>query len=188
MLISMHLLEEEKKQNEIHTLVDHNGRSLTEHKEMELEILKFYKELVGTAAKNLLLVDIEVIRQGPQLQEESSRGLTIPATEQEVWKALKSIVDSKAPGLDGFNSKNFKHTWNIVKIDLMAAIKDFFENQHMYPAVNCALVTLIPKITDAKCMKDIHPIACCSTVYKIISKILTTRLSNVINEVIDVGQ
>jgi hypothetical protein len=42
------------------------------------------------------------------------------------------------------------------------------------------LVTLIPKSSDAKTMKDMRPIACCTTMYKIISKILTTCLSKVI--------
>lgn len=64
-----------------------------------------------------------------------------------------------------------------MKYDVIAAVKDFFENNRLYKAFNCTLVTLIPKTRDAKVMKDLRPISCCSTVYKIISKIMTKRLA-----------
>lgn len=55
----------------------------------------------------------------------------------------------------------------------------------MFDVVNCAIVTLIPKSAEEKKMGDMRLIACCSTVYKINSKILTIRLSKVINNVVD---
>jgi hypothetical protein len=54
----------------------------------------------------------------------------------------------------------------------------------MYRAVNCSLVTLIPKHNGAKEIKDYRPIACCSTLYKIISKILANRLSKVLGTIV----
>ncbi len=65
---------------------------------------------------------------------------------------------------------------------------EFFEEQKIYKAINCTLVTLIPKSAEAKTVKDMLPISCCSTILKIISKILTDRLSNVINLVVDDSQ
>lgn len=61
----------------------------------------------------------------------------------------------------------------------------FFKNERMYKAVNCTLVTLIPKLAGACTMQEMRPISCCTTLYKIISKILTNRLSQVINYVVD---
>ncbi|XP_058725840.1 uncharacterized protein LOC131597146 [Vicia villosa] len=120
-----------QKQNGIHILVDQNGSNLTEPKDMEVEVLRFYKDLVGTAATNLLHVDIEVLRQGTQLKDTSKRDLIPPITEQEVWKALRSIGSTKTPGLDGYNAKFFKQAWNIVKGDVLATIYDFFEHNHI---------------------------------------------------------
>lgn len=50
--------------------------------------------------------------------------------------------------------------------------------------VNCTSVTLVPKISNPCRIKDFRPIACCSVLYKIISKILTNRLQNVVGKVV----
>lgn len=65
--------------------------------------------------------------------------------------------------------------------DLLSAVQEFFVQNKLYKVVNCSLVTLISKRSGAKTMKDIRPIACCTMVYKIISKILTNRPNKVIN-------
>lgn len=64
----------------------------------------------------------------------------------------------------------------------------FFEHKRMYPAINCTLVALIHKTPNATSLKDMRPISCCTTTYKIISKIITTRLGEVIHIVVDDSQ
>ncbi|CAK8566882.1 unnamed protein product [Lathyrus sativus] len=58
----------------------------------------------------------------------------------------------------------------------------------MHKAINCSLITLIPKSYEARTIKDMRPIACCSTTYKIISKNLTARLGKVIGNIIEETQ
>lgn len=55
----------------------------------------------------------------------------------------------------------------------------------MFKAVNCMLVTIIPKTDNATMVKDFRPISCFSILYKIISTILTARMSKVYRSVID---
>lgn len=59
----------------------------------------------------------------------------------------------------------------------------FFKNKRLYKAANYALVTLIPKTKDSTTVTEMRPIACCSTIYKIIFRILTVRLSKVISTI-----
>lgn len=54
--------------------------------------------------------------------------------------------------------------------------------------MNEIVVTLIPKTTDAKCIKDYRLITDCTTIYKIISKIMTNRLVKVLPSIIDINQ
>lgn len=128
------------------------------------------------------------IRDGSQLSADAQANLIVLVTEAEVLDALKGLGEDKAPGIYGYNSCFFKATWGIIREDVMAALEEFFLYGKLCPAVNCALVTFIPKFADAKSMKDMRPIACCTTLYKIISKVLTARLSRVINMVVDNSQ
>lgn len=133
-------------------------------------------------------MDIEALRDGKQLSLEHRRQLIQPVTGDEIYGALKQIGEDKAPGIDGFNSKFFKHSWSIIGDDVKKGIHEFFTHKRSYAAVNCTLVTLIPKTNTTSSVKDMRPISCCTTLYKMISKILTNRLSVVINTVIHDSQ
>lgn len=87
------------------------------------------------------------------------RGLDI---DVEILQALNSLCDKKAPGVDGFNTKFFKHTGSIVERDVKKVVREFFETKRIYPAINCTLVTLIPKTPNAKKMGEMRPISCCT--------------------------
>lgn len=175
------IVKGKNKQNGLYKLTDQNGKALTDFKDVEKDILKFYGVLVVTSTQSLLHVDITTLRSGAQLQGEHKEKLAKPIIEQEIWNALKNIGDDKAPCIDGFNAKVFKASWRGIKKEVIADVHDFFEENRLYPAVNSAMVTLIPKNSEAKIMIDMRPIACCTTVYKIISRILTIKLSKVIS-------
>lgn len=42
--------------------------------------------------------------------------------------ALKSIGDSKAPGVDGFSAKFCKFSWKIIGEDIFGGVSDFFQD------------------------------------------------------------
>ena len=78
----------------------------------------------------------------------------------------------------------FKHTWQIIKRDVIEAVKSFFTIGNLHKNFNCTLVTLIPKVQNPKTVKEYRPIACCTVMYKIISKVLTNRIQGVIQSII----
>jgi hypothetical protein len=133
-------------------------------------------------------IDIVAMRAGLQFTNAQREFLAAPILENEIYQALHCIGDLKAPGLDGYGAKFFKATWSIIKNDVIAAIMEFFIDETMYSAINSSLVTLIPKHSAAKTIKEYRPISCCTTIFKIISKILTTRLSKVLSSVINLSQ
>lgn len=87
--------------------------------------------------------------------------------------------------MDGFNAKFYTKTWPIIKHDIYAAVLDFFDTSHLSTQVNIASLTLIPKVSNPTYASDFRPIACCTVVYKIIAKLITHRMQNVIVEVVD---
>lgn len=57
-------------------------------------------------------------------------------------------------------------------------------NERLCKAFNCIVVELIPKSDKTIYIKDYMPISVCTTVYKIISKVLTTKLGMVLGSII----
>jgi hypothetical protein len=169
-------------------LTKENDTLLTSQEDIEDEVMSFYNKLMGTADNDLNGIDITVMREGPQLTHEQRHNLTAPITDKEVEYALQSIGDLKSPGIDGYGAYFFKKAWQIVKHDVLAAVHDFFDNSRLYKAANCTLVTLTSKSKEAKSIKQYRPISCCSTIYKIISKIITERMGKVMTSIIGQNQ
>lgn len=58
----------------------------------------------------------------------------------------------------------------------------------MLRQVNTTTITIIPKVPNPSYFHEYRPIACCTTVYKIISKILVDRLQSVIGSLVGFEQ
>ena len=54
--------------------------------------------------------------------------------------------------------------------------------------MNHASIVLVPKSQNATKVGDYRAISCCNTIYKIISKILASRLSPILEKIIDPAQ
>lgn len=173
---------------DINTICKIDGTIINNNEDIANEVLDLYGNLMGNANDSLVDIDIMDMREGPQLNCDQRRMMISHVTESEIIKALMDIGDLKAPGINGFGAKFYKASLNTVKYDLVVTSLDFFDNERMYVAFNTTLVTPIPKTNAVKTIKDYRPISCCTTFYKIISRVLTCRMSDVMNSIINQSQ
>lgn len=99
-----------------------------------------------------------------------------------------SIHADKAPGPDGFSTSFFHANWESIGPAICTEIKAFFQTGILPTSINERYVRLIPKIHSPRRVNDYRPIALCSVLYKIISKILTKRLKPILTNLISENQ
>ena len=111
----------------------------------------------------------------------------IPSTE-EVQQAVWACGTDKAPGFYGYNFKFIREMWEVLKDEIYDLVLDFFVNGNSVSHLNITWVTLIPKTGDPTSIEDYRPISMVGALYKIISKILSLCLKDVIAYLIDESQ
>nr|XP_009778828.1 PREDICTED: uncharacterized protein LOC104228121 [Nicotiana sylvestris] len=145
-------------------------------------------ELLGSAATELPCIDLDIARNEHCLTKEQQKMLSCKITREDVVKAVKELPNDKAPGIDGFTAEYFKEYWSTIGDEVRKAVLEFFSNGKLLKSVNCTTLTLIPKVASPNSVKEFRPIACCTTIYKIISRIITAKLKLVVDSIVGESQ
>lgn len=82
----------------------------------------------------------------------------------------------------------YQEFWEIIKCDLVKLFDDFHMGDLDLFRLNFAMITLIPKVVDAKDMKNFRPISLINCSFKIFSKVLTNRLDLICNRLVATNQ
>lgn len=114
--------------------------------------------------------------------------LNAPFSAEEISDALFQIGPLKAPGPDGFPSRFYQRNWSCLKVEIIDAVKLFFETGFMPSGVNDTAIVLIPKIAHPISLKDFRPISLCNVIYKIVSKCMVNRLRPLLTDLISENQ
>jgi len=109
-------------------------------------------------------------------------------SEEEIRAVVWNCDSSKSPGPDGFNFGFIKYCWDILKTNVLSAVKDFASMSNWPRGTNAYFICLVPKVENPQQFGEFRPILLVGCLYKIISKALSLRLKKVINKVINIRQ
>lgn len=87
-----------------------------------------------------------------------------------------------AAGHDGFGGVFYCACWNILKADLMKAVHSFFCGSCLPRSWTSTLLFTILKVV------SLRPISLCNFSFKVVSKLLTSRLAQVLPSIISEEQ
>ncbi|KAK3222741.1 hypothetical protein Dsin_009766 [Dipteronia sinensis] len=104
--------------------------------------------------------------------------IAIPKNDK-IKDAVFSMDPHSAPGLDGFPGSFYHKCWEIVKVDMVNYVQDFFRTSFLPSNFNANFITIIPKFTGTDQVSQFCPIALANFSFKIIPKILATRLLDI---------
>lgn len=181
------LVKRNAKRNQIVTVKKEDGSFTCSQSEVANKFVRYFSKLLGTESQYDPL-DPGILCSGKLVSVKQAAALIRPMSQEEIKAALFSIGESKAPGPDGYTSGFFKKAWPTVGDLCCKAVQEFFILSMLLKQLNHIAVSLIPKSSHAQDMGDFRPIACCNVMYKVISKVLASRLVPILGHIIDNAQ
>lgn len=109
--------------------------------------------------------------------------IRVPTTA-EITRIMFKLNPNKAPGPDGLSSGFFKAAWGILGEEVVNSITQFFHTSFLPATTNSTILTLVPKFPGASRIVDYRPISCLNTLYKVISRLLVSRLKPILQDLI----
>ena len=121
------------------------------------------------------------------ISEEDNKMLTTIPSSKEVKSIVFSIHQDSSPGPDGFSNNFFVKCWNVVREDVINAVKEFFIVKKLPRSYKATFLALIPIKVKPMPFRDLS-ISLCSMAYKFIAKILVDRLGTLLPKIISFEQ
>jgi hypothetical protein len=163
-------VKERTRSNKIVSLQKDDGTYTSTQSELENLAANFYTSLFTAQDHTTPKVITSYVPQ--KVTQEMNDELRAPFTDWEIEKALLMMNPNKSPGPDGFTVGFYIKHWDLLKQSICGAIRKFLEGGDMPEIVNSTVLVLIPKIKQPQDLSQYQPIALCSILYKIVSKVL----------------
>ncbi|KAM6565848.1 uncharacterized protein LOC133031191 [Cannabis sativa] len=174
-----------KKHNTITRLMNDVGNWVTWEDELPNVMIDYFTNLFTSNVADYSTVVEEIT---PSITMDQNMSLLRPVLEEEVRSALFNMHLDKSLGPDGMTPSFFQKYWEIVNSDVVNQVCQFFANGSIPDGLNDTNIVLIPKKKQPTSMGDLRPISLCNVLYKIVSKVLASRLKEVLPQIISSNQ
>jgi hypothetical protein len=158
---------------------------ITDLTEIEMHVLSYFQAIFSmdnNCAPNTL-VDETI----PSLVTDADNHMLLHLPlSSEIKDAVFSLNGDGAPGPDGFGGHFYQTFWDIVGVDVVNSVQEFFLDGRLPPNINSNMIVLISKIPCAKSMGDYRPIALANIHFKIVTKIVVDRLASITSRIISI--
>lgn len=122
------------------------------------------------------------------LTREDNERLTCPPSIEEIHDTIKDLNGTSAAGPDGYNGTFYRFCWDIIKNDFFEAVLQFFSGLEFSRSWTSTLIVMLPKVDNPSSFKQMRPISLYNVSNKIVMKILSLRLSLILEKIISLEQ
>jgi hypothetical protein len=171
-----------KRLNKIDSLERSDGSRCETMAENHAEVQGFFQNLYQSQGYRDMSDLLDLVQ--PKVSQEMNSVMEALYSEEDIKLALFQMAPSKAPRVDGFTAGFFQRHWNLVKNDVVLAVKDFLNGDELPVGLNDTSITLIPKVHNPQKISQYRPISLCSVLYKIGAKCIANRLRIFLDDII----
>ena len=90
------------------------------------------------------------------------------------------MANGKSQGPDRFMTSFFHHFWDMIKEEVWRIVEDSMRDKGVLRAFNSTFLNIIPEEDGDDSPGKFRHIALCNVIYKIITKVLATRLKPIL--------
>uniref|UniRef100_A0A4W5RYX9 Reverse transcriptase domain-containing protein n=1 Tax=Hucho hucho TaxID=62062 RepID=A0A4W5RYX9_9TELE len=155
------------------------------------EFKRFYQSLYTSESKadTLELDDFFHSLSVPSVGRDLVKKLEQPITVEELSNAVKSLQSGRSPGPDGYSTEFYKKFISKIAPILIEMYNDAFVNGALpHTLTQATICVILKKNKDPLDCASYRPISLLNVDYKILAKILATRLETVLPSIISPDQ
>ncbi|KAL3681393.1 hypothetical protein R1sor_024349 [Riccia sorocarpa] len=185
------VLKSKQRQEQMAALTNSSGELVTD----EREILGIVQSFYTTLYQQPLTLDSdraereEVLRLiNKRVSASENESLQSCPTMEDMEAALKDMAAGKSPGEDGVTLEVVKVMWDVIKAGCLLFIQTVWREHRIGHKNAGGIVKLLPKNEQKTLIQNWRPISLLTFGYKLIGKIISTRLKRIIPKLVDEEQ
>ena len=169
-------------------LTNEHGVTVTNNDDIVYECKMFYSKLYNHEPVDVSLSDYFFEDLRP-LTPDASSACEGFITLEECWKAIKLMSCLKSPGLDGLPKELYAFAFQYIGKSFVEMLNNSWEEGILAQSKRVGLITLMCKdFSQSDKINFWRPISLLNTDYKILSKLISLRLSKVIADIVHADQ
>lgn len=181
-----HLERERIEKNCVISMYDSNGNEVISSADFDKVHMDFYTQLFSAEPVDMachhLFSELDV-KLTPEESLSCDGHISL-----ELAESIKSLSLHKSPGPDGFTLEFYLKFWHLLAPLLCCLYNSCFAEECLPESLQTSVMHLIFKKRDVKDLKNWRPISLLNSDYKILSKVITLRLSRVLGSLVDQDQ
>eukprot|EP00253_Pinus_taeda_P010674 PITA_10674 len=166
-----------KSENTIWSLKDEEGRVVKTFSDLSGLGQRHFQRIFSDSGEATIAEVMRTAQCFPRfIKEDEADELSIPVSMEEVEATMKNMAKDKSPGLDGWTIEHFLHFFYLIGFEIIDVVEESRLKGEIYRPFNSTFITLIPKKDEPENFEDFRPISLCNCIYKIIAKVIATRI------------
>ena len=181
-------IREKEEGKHIRALFNDDDELAEEKDEILTTIHNFYQELYKSEGIDLQQMTENLDTINLTLSEDDARALNRPITKEEVHKAIKNMRKGKSPGNDGLTAEFYQQFGEFLEDEITELMNNIMLSGELPKSQKEATLKLLFKKGDHRHLKNWRPVSLLNVDYKILSKIMTFRLSEYMEKITPIEQ